>query len=178
MKANRLSLLLAAMLAPCCLAQAQSTAAMPPSSQKSAEATASPKPSNQEPVTARTPAPLSLKDVAPASTESAARALVERKDKAKPQAESRDKSRTPGPAVGDDAVIEFHAVSPGTQVRTGSADSKGSHDGVGRVHGELYSAAGDGGHATAESVGVTSKDRKTSVYVGGNQIHSEPSHSH
>ena len=180
MKANRLFLALLAMLASCCLAQAQSTAATP-NPQESTEATASPKLLNRKPKTTNAPAPLTLKNVRPASTESAAasaaRDLVERK--ADSPGAAREKNGRPETAIGSNAVAEFQAVSPGARAGKGSGTSNGGgHERVGRVHGELYGAAGNGGDAAAGSVGVTSKDRKTSVYVGGDQTRSEPSQSH
>ena len=182
MKANRLSLALVVMLARCCLVQAQSPAATSPNPQKSPETTASPKPLNHKPKTTNAPAPLALKDVGPANTEGAAssavRDLVGRQGRANTQGAAREQNGRPEAAIGSNAVVEFRAVSPGAPAGKGSVTSNGSHDRVGRVHGELYGTVGNGGDAAAESVGVTSKDRKTSVYVGGDQFRSDPSQNH
>ena len=190
MRGSKFLLAFAEIMALYGFARAQSAPAPRSNPQKTQDTTESAKPPTRKPQTGK-PAtgqpstPLVLKDVGPASTEgvaaSAARDLATRKDaETKDRVEDRDKNRArDGSALPEDAVVEFHAVSPGAGAEASAAASpKDRSHAASRVHGELYGAARTGGRAAAESVGVTSRDKKTSVYAGSDQTRSEPSQSH
>lgn len=176
MKASRFLFTLAAILTPCGFVQAQSAPAAPSNPQETQQRTEAAKPR-----AGQTSAPLVLKDVGPASTEgvaaSAARDLAGRKEtEAKDRVEGGDKNRAgEGSTLPEGAVVEFHAAPSGAGEKVSAPASSGGRR---RVHGELYGAAGTGGRAAAESVGVTSKDKRTSLYLGSDQTRSEPPQSH
>jgi hypothetical protein len=190
MKASRLLLTFAAMLAPCCLMQAHGAPAAQSNPQNTQDRTESAKPLPGKPLAGKAvggeaSAPLVLGGVGPASTESAAagaaRDLAKQKGAGtKSQVEGRDKSRTLDRSTATGDVVEFQVAprSAGLDERSAPASSNGGRQAPSRIHGELYGVAGTGGHAAAESVGVTSKDKKTSVYVGGDQTRFEPPQSH
>lgn len=187
MKGNRFFLTLVAILTSCSFMQAQSAPAAQSNPENGQGATESAKPLNGKPLTGRASTPLVLKDAGPADTEGAAASVAKdlakrRQPQGKGHVEAHNaKAAEEGPApVAEGAVVEFQPAPSGSSVDKGSkpVTSKDERQPGSRVHGELYGAAGAGGHAAAESAGVTSKDRKTSVYLGGDQIRSEPPQSH
>jgi hypothetical protein len=191
MKGNKFLLTLAVMVTTCCFMQAQTAPAAQSNRQDTQGGTESAKPLADKLLGSKAAAgevstPLVRGGVGPASTESvaagAARDLAKQKGAGtKSQVEGRGKSRTlDGSRATGDAVVEFHVAPRGTGLDevSASVSSKGGGQALSRVHGELYGVAGGGGRAAAESVGVTSKDRKTSVYVRSDQTRSEPPQSH
>jgi hypothetical protein len=187
MKGNRFFLTFVAMLTSCSFMQAQSAPAAQPNPQNSQERTESAKPLDSKPLTGQASMPLDLKGIGPTDTERAAASVAKnlakrREPQGKGHVEERDaKAAHEGPPpVAEGAVVEFRPAPSGRGADRGArpAASKDERQPGSRLHGEVYGAAGAGGHTAAESVGVTSKDRKTSGYLGSDQIRSELSQSH
>jgi len=169
-------LLLAAALMAGAVARSQN----PPPANPDASATSA-KPELRDVKSAQRSAtpPLLLKDVGPLSPEDAAKLAAQ--DLAKPKdapsadklaskSKNQDKTQTKDAVAG--AVVEFQPAGSGSgSAAPVTVNDKKSHSS--RVHGDLYGAAGGNGHATSESVGATSKSRKTSVYVQSDQARSD-----
>jgi hypothetical protein len=176
---DRFLLTLVVALASCTAVQAQNTPATQSTVENhpKAEATGSPE-SQAKSQAGQTASPLVLKDVGPANTDGAAATVAknlarQKHSQSKSQAQDRDaKPIHEEPAtVAERAVVEFQPAPAGGSVDKESkpVSSKEGRHPERRVHGEVYGAAGAGGHATSEAVGVTSKDKKTSVYIGSDQ---------
>ncbi|HEV2348355.1 MAG TPA: hypothetical protein VG028_00760 [Terriglobia bacterium] len=110
---------------------------------------------------------VALSDVAPLSTEEAARSAA--KEAAQSPAKKKGDKSTD---TGIDSVLEFHPAS-NTEPAAARSDARSRVKHAGKnIHGEAYGtvdATNPGTHQGGGALGATSKSGKTSVYVQGDQ---------
>lgn len=116
-----------------------------------------------------------LTDVAPVTTEEAARSVA--KERARPVSKKKNAKPADAPL---DSVVEFHPASQAEQAAAQSdARPRVKHAGK-NIHGEAYGGldpANTGTHQAGGAAGATSKSGRTSVYIQGDQTRStQPPH--
>jgi len=128
----------------------------------------SPKPASHKPSQADSAQKPRLRDAVRVSTNDAAVAAAQKKA----QKDASEKSESSG-----DAVLEFHpAASNATAPSDAAVTDDGRKTALKNLHGEVYGAAGAGGHVEGGKAGTTSKSKKSSVYVETNRATTNPSH--
>ena len=114
-----------------------------------------------------------LTDAPPASSEEAGR----RATKEVAQSPSEKKGDQPASAA-TDSVLEFHPAPQDEKIASKSEVGPRAKHSSKNIHGEAYGEINPtdaGTHGGGGAVGATSKSRKTSVYVQGEQTHSSQS---
>lgn len=115
---------------------------------------------------------ISLSDVAPVSTEEAARSAAQEAAQS-PSKNKDDKSAS----ATVDSVLEFRPASQDEQAAAKSDARPSAKHTRKNIHGDAYvglNPTHSGAHQDGGAVGATSKSGKTSVYVQGDQTRSTP----